>query len=135
MLQLILRALGLGLLSACSLASVMAADTRPVSFDRDIRPILSDNCFVCHGPDDKDRQAGLRLDRRDSSVKPAESGHVAIVPGKPENSELIKRVTSTDDSLRMPPLKGKHKPLTAVQVDLLRRWIESGTQASQDSSG
>lgn len=102
----------------------------PISFDRDIRPILADNCFACHGPDEKERQAGLRLDLRSGATRPAESGKVAIVPTKPDASELIKRVTSTDDSLRMPPLKGKHKPLTKSQVALLTRWIESGAEYS-----
>ena len=134
----------LGLLvTACHLAALATAadesaikataaikDAKPaaVSFDRDIRPILSDNCFVCHGPDDKDRQAGLRLDLRTAAVKPAESGKTAITPGKPDASELIQRVTSTDDSVRMPPLKGKHKPLTAAQIELLTRWIASGAE-------
>ena len=99
-----------------------------VSFDRDIRPILANNCFVCHGPDETDRQAGLRLDLRAIAVKALESGQVAIVPGKPDASELIKRVTSTDENVRMPPLKGKHKPLTAAQIDLLKRWIASGAE-------
>ena len=105
-----------------------AEAAKPVSFDRDIRPILSDNCFVCHGPDETDREAGLRLDLRASATKAAESGKVVIVPGRPDASELIVRVTSTDDNVRMPPLKGKHKPLTAAQVELLKRWIASGAQ-------
>lgn len=95
-------------------------------FDRQIRSLLSDRCFACHGPDEKDRQAGLRLDERRSALIPAESGKAAIVPGKPDSSELIRRVASTDDSLRMPPAEGKHPPLTAEQVDLLRRWIAAG---------
>jgi hypothetical protein len=104
------------------------APAKPISFDRDIRPILSDNCFVCHGPDESDRQAGLRLDQRDSAVRSAESGKTAIVPGKPDASELIRRVISTDDNIRMPPRQGKHKPLTPTQIDLLKRWIASGAE-------
>src|SRR5437016_4869660 len=127
--QLIVRTLCLTAFGLLTFVSAIAAEpaksdvSKPVSFDRDIRPILSDNCFVCHGPDETDRQANLRLDLRAIAVKPAESGKAAIVPGKPDDSELIKRVISTDDSVRMPPLKGKHKPLTPVQVDLLKRWI------------
>ena len=108
------------------------ADTKLATpdFNRDIRPILSDNCFVCHGPDEKERQAGLRLDQRGSATQAAESGAVAVVPGKVEASELIKRVTSTDEATRMPPLKGKHKPLTASQIELLKRWVASGAEYS-----
>jgi hypothetical protein len=123
--------LGLLLLPVSSIFAAepdRATAPKPVSFDRDIRPILSDNCFVCHGPDEADRQAGLRLDLPAEALKTAESGKVAIVPGKPDASELMRRVISTDDSERMPPLKGKHKPLTAVQTDLLKRWIASGAE-------
>jgi mono/diheme cytochrome c family protein len=102
------------------------APSASIDFNRDIRPILSDNCFACHGPDEKERQAGLRLDQRAAATKAAESGAVAIVPGKVEATELIKRVTSTDEGTRMPPLKGKHKPLTASQIELLKRWVASG---------
>jgi len=101
-----------------------------LDFNRDIRPILSDNCFACHGPDEKERQAGLRLDQRGAATKAAESGEIAIVPGKIEASELIKRITSTDEATRMPPLKGKHKPLTASQIKLLKRWVASGAEYS-----
>ncbi len=115
-----------------SQAVALGADTKPATpdFNRDIRPILSDNCFVCHGPDEKERQAGLRLDQRGAATKAAESGAVPIVPGKVEASELIKRVTSTDEAIRMPPLKGKHKPLTASQIELLKRWVASGAEYS-----
>ena len=113
-------------------AVTFGADTKPAApdFNREIRPILSDNCFVCHGPDEKERQAGLRLDQRGAATKAAESGAVAIVPGQIEASELIKRVTSTDEATRMPPLKGKHKPLTAGQIELLKRWVASGAEYS-----
>lgn len=124
----LLTVIGLGVLAASTLQAAEPTRPKPVSFDRDIRPILSDNCFVCHGPDDQDRQAGLRLDVRADAIKPAESGQVAIVPKQPDASELIKRIISTDDSVRMPPLKGKHKPLTAPQIDLLKRWIADGAE-------
>ena len=72
----------------------MAAGDR-LDFDRDVRRILSDKCFACHGPDEAARQAGLRLDVRDSALKPSESGAVAIVPEKPDESALVKRVATS----------------------------------------
>lgn len=98
-----------------------------VSFNRDIRPILSDNCFQCHGPDERKREAGLRLDQRDSATKPTESGHTAIVPGKAEASELVARITTADTDLQMPPASSGKK-LTAMQIDLLRRWVAEGAE-------
>src|SRR6478672_1086458 len=68
-----------------------------IEFNRDVRPILSDNCFHCHGPDNNARKAGLRLDLRDNAVKAAESGATPIVPGKPADSELSRRIASTDN--------------------------------------
>src|SRR3954447_6290175 len=76
-----------------------------VSFNRDVRPILSDNCFFCHGPDPKHRKADLRLDLRDEAVDSE-----AIVPGKPDESALIERIFSEDETERMPP-PGSHKTL------------------------
>lgn len=98
-----------------------------VSFNRDIRPILSDNCFQCHGPDERKREAGLRLDQRDSATKSTESGHTAIVPGKAEASELVVRITTADADLQMPPASSGKK-LTASQIDLLRRWVAEGAE-------
>ncbi len=108
------------LLSVCAGRAAVAID-----FNRDIRPILSDNCFTCHGPDKEKRKAGLRLDEKESAFGKAESGEIAIVPGDPENSELLRRVLSTDKEDRMPPAK-EHKKLKPAQLDLLRRWIKSG---------
>ena len=99
-----------------------------VDFGRDVQPILSDRCFACHGPDEAQRQAGLRLDMRDAAVVPAESGRVPVSPGDPEASELLRRVSSTDLAARMPPAYMGHAPLDASEVDTLRRWIEGGAQ-------
>ncbi len=99
----------------------------PVDFNRDIRAILADNCYACHGPDAKEIQGGLRLDLPEVATKPAESGAVAIVPGKSEKSELVRRVFSKDESEKMPPADS-HKKLTAAQQDLLKRWITEGAE-------
>jgi hypothetical protein len=98
---------------------------RPVNFARDVRPILSDNCFSCHGPDDKARKAKLRLDTKEGAFAKLESDALAIVPGKPDDSELILRIESDVSDLRMPPKKSG-KQLSADQAAVLRRWIEQG---------
>lgn len=98
-----------------------------ISFSRDVRPILAANCLTCHGPDAKERKANLRLDTEEA-LKPADKGVVAIVPGKPDASELIKRITSSDPDFRMPHVKSKRKPLSAEQVAVLRQWIEQGAK-------
>lgn len=107
-------------------AGAIAADGR-VEFNRDIRPILSDNCFACHGPDEKTRQAGLRLDLAEQSRAALTSGKIAVVPGKLSDSELVRRIQAADPSEHMPPAdSGKH--LTAAQIDLLKRWVEQGAE-------
>ncbi len=112
----------LAAVSAASSAS--AADA--VDFTRDIRPILSENCFACHGPDEKERKAGLRLDD-ETGAKRVKDGVAAVLAGKPEQSDLIKRITTTDvDDVMPPPKTGKK--LTPQQVELLRRWIAQGAK-------
>jgi hypothetical protein len=118
-----LLALGVGLLPA---PSTLAAASR-VDFSREIRPILSDKCFACHGPDDRERKGKLRFDHRDSATQPAKSGAIAIVPGKPEDSELIKRVVTHDADDLMPPAKSG-KTVTPRQIELLRQWIAEGAE-------
>lgn len=102
-----------------------------VDFTREIRPILAGKCFTCHGPDDKTRKAKLRLDIREGAIKPGRGGQPAIVPGKPDQSELLLRVTSKEDSERMPPLKSSKAALSEKEVSLLRRWIEQGAAYPQ----
>jgi hypothetical protein len=97
----------------------------PLDFTRDIRPILSDNCFACHGPDDNKRKAKLRFDRREDALKPAKSGEFAIVPGAPEKSQMVARITTADEDDMMPPPVTKKK-LTPSQIELLTRWIKDG---------
>jgi mono/diheme cytochrome c family protein len=98
-----------------------------IDFNRDVIPILSANCFKCHGPDPDNRKAGLRLDRREIAIKPAESGAIAIVPGKPDGSELVRRIFSGDPDERMPP-KESNKVLSDSQKQMLRRWIAEGAE-------
>src|SRR5262249_43030068 len=96
-----------------------------INYARDIRPILSDNCFACHGPDDQKRKAGLRLDTNHGAFSKLESGSVAIVPGKPGESDLIDRIENDDPDLLMPPKKSG-KQLTGAQIAIIRRWVEQG---------
>src|SRR5439155_6391838 len=100
--------------------SVSAADK--VDFQREIRPILADKCFACHGRDAEHREGGLRLDLRDAALQGGETGEPAIVPTRPEKSELVRRVFSADEAERMPPPKSK-KELTSAEKGLLKRWI------------
>ena len=99
---------------------------RAVNFSRDIRPILSENCFFCHGPDEKTREAELRLDE-EASAKKTRDGVIAVVPGSPEKSALIARITSTDPDEVMPPPK-QHKTISPAQVAVLKEWIAQGAK-------
>ena len=111
------------LLLAAALQRGEAQD--PPDFNRDIRPILSDNCYRCHGPDAAQRQAGLRLDRRAAAVAPLPSGRRAIVPGDPPRAPCsIGSAPRTPIDRMPPPETGKR--LAPAQVDLLRRWIDAG---------
>ena len=111
------------LLAFAILGAVEPADT--VRFNRDIRPIMSDTCFHCHGFDPKSRKGSLRLDVREDALKAGKSGAIAIVPGKPEESEVIKRLFTKDEDDLMPN-KESHKTLTAAQKELFRRWVAQG---------
>lgn len=101
--------------------------SQTVSFNRDIRPIMSDTCMRCHGPDKGSRMAGLRLDLREEAVKKTKSGIIPIVPGKPDESEIIRRIFAKDESEVMPP-KDAHKELTGAQKELFRRWVAEGAK-------
>jgi hypothetical protein len=96
-----------------------------IDFARDIRPILSEHCFACHGPDANKRKGELRLDVKESAFGKAESGEVAIVPGNLEKSELARRISAADPDEVMPPPK-EHKKLKPHHADLLKRWIQGG---------
>ncbi len=112
-------------LAVAAIAPPVVADGP--DFNRDIRPILSRNCFACHGHDEHDRQAGLRLDDRTAATAELESGLVAIVPGDPAASELVIRIRESDPDLVMPPADGNHA-LTPEQKDLLEAWIAAGAE-------
>ncbi|HUG93548.1 MAG TPA: DUF1549 domain-containing protein, partial [Planctomycetaceae bacterium] len=96
-----------------------------VEFLRDVRPILAGHCFKCHGPDENQRQAGLRLDVRESAVGETDSGQRAIVPGQPDESELVRRIFADDEFEIMPPPDAKH-PLAPEQKRTLKAWIAAG---------
>src|SRR5262245_34659686 len=93
-----------------------AAPGATIDFNREIRPILSENCFKCHGPDEKERKAKLRFDRKEDALKPAKSGDFAIVPGEPAKSKMVERITSKDPDEQMPPPKSGKK-LTASKIE------------------
>ena len=112
-----MRAGGCVLAAVFVIAPLATAAAAP-DFNRDIRPILSRNCFACHGPDEHDRQGGLRLDDRAAATTELDSGETAIVPGTLTGSELVARIHSTDPDLVMPPPESNHV-LTAAQKDLL----------------
>jgi hypothetical protein len=112
-------------------ASLCAAGSPPpVDFDRQVRPILAKNCFICHGPDEKHREAGLRLDIREGATRSLDDGKRAIVPGSLKNSELIQRITTADKDERMPPGRA-NRSLAPPQIELLTRWVKEGARYNQ----
>lgn len=113
---------GMGLLAL----GLALSSAEQVEFNRDIRPIFSDNCYTCHGPDKANRKTSLRLDS-ETSVLADLGGYQAVVPGEPERSELYRRISAEDESKRMPPIYSERK-LSASQIDLVRRWIEQGAK-------
>ena len=113
-------------LSSVSAAEQNESAQTTVDYNLDIRPILSDNCYACHGPDAKSRQANLRIDTKAGAFSEP-SGYPVIVPGKPEESELHLRITSNDDHYRMPPA-GFNKTLTPEQIEAITQWIREGAK-------
>ena len=108
----------------------LSANDERIDFNRDVRPILSDNCFSCHGFDESSREAGLRLDTRVGATSDL-GGYSAIVPGNPEQSELISRITTEDADLLMPPAGTHKKKLDPTKVNVLRQWIRQGATWGQ----
>ena len=109
----------LAVMSACGEWAVAQRPAEGVDFDRQIKPLLSDRCFVCHGPDAENRQGDLRLDREQDAKQSV------IVPGKPEESELVRRITTDDPDERMPPPDSKLS-LTDAEQELIKAWIAEG---------
>src|SRR2546423_3298939 len=113
--------------TACANADAARANepAKSIDFNRDIRPILSENCYQCHGPDKNKRKADLRLDTKDGLFEEL-GGAVPVVPGKPDDSDLLRRISlPADDEDHMPPIKA-NKSVKPEQVALVRRWIEEG---------
>ncbi len=100
-------------------------DPAEIDFNTDIRPLLSDRCFKCHGPEEKSREAGLRFDRKDVAMGELESGLTAIVPGDVKQSTLVERITAADEAERMPPADSG-KSLKPAEIELLTRWVKQG---------
>jgi mono/diheme cytochrome c family protein len=120
-----LRALCCAVLTSglfCCQAVVAAAN--PVDFNRQIRPLLADKCFACHGPDEGKRDSQLRLDTQAGALAEID-GHHAVVPSKPDESELVRRITSDDPDKRMPPADS-NKKLSAEEIELIRQWVAEG---------
>ena len=110
-------------------SEAFAQPKQTIRFDQQVRPILSNHCWSCHGLDEGSRQGNLRLDVRDNAIAAGDSSEPAIVPGHPEKSQLIARIDSHDPDLQMPPLVTK-KPLTAEQKQILKQWIAEGAEYS-----
>ena len=112
-------------LYSCCLARLAMSAEGTIDYSRDIRPILADRCYGCHGPNEEGRESGLRLDVRESALAEADSGKRAIVPGKPRASEMIRRILAEDADERMPP-PHSHKTLAPEEIEKLRQWIHQG---------
>src|SRR4051812_24269471 len=118
-----------GLAIAVLAAGPLAADTARVEYDRDVRPILSENCFPCHGQDSKKRMAGLRLDTFEGATADR-NGHAAVTPGRAETSAVYQRITAGNAAQKMPPAYSNRR-LTAEQVAIVGRWIGEGATYSK----
>lgn len=112
---------------AMLVAAASPAAEPPPDFAREVRPILASHCFKCHGPDDKARKGGLRLDVPEGALAAGDSGTVALVPGRPDESEVIRRLLTDDPDDLMPPPAVKH-PMSAAETEIIRRWVAAGAR-------
>jgi len=115
------------MLSIAKLSAASGPAIAKVDFTQDVRPILANHCFKCHGPDEGARKAKLRLDIRAEAIKPAKSGEIAIVPSHADKSELVTRIFTENEDDIMPPASTKHA-LTPAQKEILKRWIAEGAE-------
>src|SRR5689334_25008198 len=106
--------------------AVAACAHSEVRFNRDIRPIMAETCFRCHGPDKSSRMAGMRLDLRDEATRPNARGVVPIVPGDPEKSAIIQRIFAPGARVMPPP--SIHKELTPAQKNIFKQWVAEGAK-------
>jgi mono/diheme cytochrome c family protein len=113
-------------IAAAPAASAVVA-TKKLSFNEDVQPILAENCYACHGTDPGSRKADLRLDRAEHAMRKRKDGDPAIVPGKPDESPLVRRIESKDEKKMMPPPEA-HKTLRPDQIALLRQWVAEGAE-------
>ena len=109
------------------IGSSLVSAEEPIRFNRDIRPIIAEHCYHCHGPDPSSRKAGLRFDREESLFAARGDEVATVVRGKPDESPLYQRISSADPDEIMPPEKA-HKPLSKEQIARIRRWIAEGAQ-------
>lgn len=113
------------------LVAAVAAPAAAVDFNAEIRPIFSDRCYTCHGPDGATRMSALRLDSEEGAFQPLSNGGFAIVRGDPERSEIIRRVESESAALRMPPAAFGHAPLSSNEIETLKAWVAEGAPWSR----
>src|SRR3989441_751589 len=110
----------------CSVAAAGDSHSAPVHFNRDIRPILSERCFTCHGPDKANRKTNMHFDTEEGAFTPLASGGLAIVRGDPSKSMMVQRISSDNEAFRMPPAYFGLPKLPPREIELIRRWIEQG---------
>lgn len=115
------------LITSVQIGAAQNAAPATVEFSRDVRPILSDRCFLCHGPDEANRKVDLRLDTEADSKK-VHGKITPIVPGNPTASEVYRRISAENPAMRMPPSYAGHKPLSVREIAIIRRWIEQGAR-------
>src|SRR5947199_6358926 len=115
---LALATLVVSTLALCSVPAASDSDSAPVAFNRDIRPILSDRCFTCHGPDKSNRKTALHFDTEEGAFIPLNGGRFAVVRGDPGRSEMLRRITSEDKASRMPPVYLGLEKLSAREIEL-----------------
>lgn len=125
----VMQCLRIVVLSVVGIATGQAAFAQvpPIDFNNDVRPILSNKCLLCHGPDEGIREGGLRLDTRDTATTELDSGDTGVVPGQPAASSILDRITSDDEDIRMPPADHGEK-LTPAEIQILTDWIKQGAK-------